>query len=810
MRLEDTPLAGLGSFTDTPGGFRVDAFHLDERWPYIFANPRMLLRVDERGPDYAQIDPPSGAVLFRRERFQDYPSLLVWISVDGGEPFCCFGRPGPEPEQFCCEYSPEEALYTVVRDGVRVETGLFVPEGESAIVMTVRLAVAGDRPRQVRIVPVMRPHFAAAALDPWDVPSLYQSIRQVSREPLTFEMELRSPAGIPEERQKAWALCDLASPDAVELDYAAFIGRGSFERADFVLGGAGGHRDSVNGRQGVIALSKRLTLQAGAPLRFTFAVGQAPAEELARYLNPEERQQKQRLTREKWAGFLNMRAISTRNPAFDRYVNEYLPLQLGWVRLLDRGWPTGMRGTRDCAQDTTALIPLEAAAVRKTLLEILGIQRSDGWFPRQYSTTGRAGKHDLREYVDGGVWVWELLHDYLCWTKDYDLLSECAPWLDSDEEDLVIEHALAICDYYLNPENLGEHGLCLIRGGDWNDSINRAGLEGRGESVMVSCQALLMLRQASHLFGFLQRERPGLDVPDDLPEELSRLGEELKAAILRFALNGEGYLNGVYTDDAEWVFSPEDPDGAARVNVPVNAFGIISGALQGEHLQTALGRLKALKQQDGWPLFFPPIGDPPIRKLGRIGQGDLSPGLGENGAMYNHGCHGFFARAAAAAGDGGLACEILRYMLPYDQRCHPVERAKTAPYGVVNHWKTAPGEEGRGGAVFLSGSISTALRGAYGGLFGITGCPEGLAIDPALPPEWPSAKVRFRYLGAEVEVTFEQTSEGPATVLVNGQEAAVWLPDPVLGRVRAVIPDACFAGGGTVSINYVTADASGA
>ncbi len=90
----------------------------------------------------------------------------------------------------------------------------------------------------------------------------------------------------------------------------------------------------------------------------------------------------------------------------------------------------------------------------------------------------------------------------------------------------------------------------------------------------------------------------------------------------------------------------------------------------------------------------------------------------------------------------------------------------------------------------------------YGGLFGITGCPEGLAIDPALPPEWLCAKVRFRYLGAEVEVTFEKTSEGPTTVLVNGQEAAVWLPDPVRGHTRAVIPDECFTAARKVSIQY--------
>lgn len=810
MRLQDIDLHGLGSFTDSPGGFRIDAFQLEERWPYIFANTRMLLRVDERGPDYAQLDPPSGTVLFRRERFQEYPSLLVWISVEGGEPFCCFGRPGPEPEEFSCEYAPDAVTYLVARDGVRVETGLFVPGGSAAIVMTVRVAVVGDKPRQVQVTAVVRPHFAAAALEPWDVPSLYQSIRQIARAPLTFEMELRSPAGIPEERQRMWALCDLASTDAVELDYAEFIGRGSFERPDFVLGEARSHRESINGRQGVIALSRRVTVEAGAPLSFTFAAGQGAPKELARYLDPEERQAAQRLTCKKWAGFLCTRAISTPDPAFDRYVNEYLPLQLGWVRLLDRGWPTGMRGTRDCAQDTTALIPLDAAAAKKTLLEIFTVQRSDGWFPRQFSVRGRSGKHDLREYVDGGVWVWELLYDYLCWTKDFALLAYRTAWLDSDEEETILEHALAICDYYLSPHNLGDHGLCLIRGGDWNDSVNRAGLEGRGESVMVSCQSLMMLRQASHLLGFLRREHPGYDFPADLPEELSRLGDELKSAILRFALNGEGYLNGVYTDNAEWVFSPDDPDGAARVNVPVNAFGIISGALQGEHLQTALERLKGLKQQDGWPLFHPPIGDPPIRKLGRIGPGDLSPGLGENGAIYNHGCHGFFARAAAAAGDGDLAFEILRYMLPYDQACHPVERAKTAPYGVVNHWKTAAGEEGRGGAVFLSGSISTALRAVYGGLFGITGCPEGIAIDPALPPAWPSAKVRFWYREAEVEITFEQASKGPAAVLVNGQDAAVWIPDPVLVLTRAVIPDACFAEGGRVSIKYLTGEAPGA
>jgi cellobiose phosphorylase len=334
-----------------------------------------------------------------------------------------------------------------------------------------------------------------------------------------------------------------------------------------------------------------------------------------------------------------------------------------------------MRGTRDSAQDANALPPLAPGACRETLLNIFSTQRSDGWFLRQYSTQGRHGRHDTRSYVDGGVWVWEFLYDYLCWTKDFKLLEAKVPYLDDDTEAPILEHAERLLSYYTRPENLGEHGLTLIRGGDWNDALNAAGLLGRGESVMVSCQAVLALAQASTLMDFLGRDGAAL----------LQQGREMKSNILKHALNEEGYLNGVFTDRGEWVFSPHDPDGRRRVSVPVNAFGIISGVLQGNDARRALDVLQSMKGRDGWPLFHPAISDPPIEKLGRLGHGDLAPGLCENAAVYNHGSHGFLGRAAAAAGDGGMLLETLRYMLPYDQARHPVERTCTAPYGVVNY-----------------------------------------------------------------------------------------------------------------------------
>ena len=832
VRLTDIDLAGLGAFTESECSFRVSRYNLEEPWSYIYVTRKILLRLDQRGVDCVQLEPPGGTVLIRRERFQKTPSLLVWIRTGGGRAFANFWGPTvglwqypelgrefhaeiphcarddrnvrQEPEEFSCEYTPAGAIYSVKYDSILCETELFVPPDEAVVVMTCRVTNTDARARRMEAVPTVRPHLAAASLAPWDVPALYQTVAYSNEIGPLFSMELRSPSGLPEERRYAFAIFDIERPDAAEVDYARYIGRGTFENPEGVPGipcgesfkyGEETAANSCRGVPGIIALCKRIALAPGESFDLAMVLGSARSErpgakptlgEIAsyrRFFDLETREASKKAYAESVRDLVRKRSISTPDPAFSRYVNEWLPLQLNWVHVLDRGWPTGMRGVRDSAQDGTALIALDPAASGERIIELFSIQRSDGWFPRQYSVRGRHGQHDLRRYVDGGVWVWELLFDYLRRTKDLGILERTLPYLDSDCEESVLDHALRLIDYYLADSNLGEHGLCLIREGDWNDSINRAGLEGRGESVMVSCQVVLVLRQAAYLLGRL----PG---QSERASDFSARADALTSSILRHALNTEGYLNGVFTDNGEWVFSPADPDGRRRVSVPANAWGIISGVLKGEAADRALDVLVGLKQRDGWPLFHPPIGDPPIRKLGRIGQGDLLPGLGENGTPYNHGSHGFLGRAAACAGRGDLLLEVLRYMLPYDQRRHPVERAKTAPYAVVNHWKAAPGLEGRGGDAFLTGSISTALRNVYDGLFGIKPLLDCLAFDPCLPSEWDRCLVKCTYRGRRLEIAY---AKGEPRVDVDGRVVSEKTTD-WLGKTLPAVPDAALDG----------------
>lgn len=52
--------------------------------------------------------------------------------------------------------------------------------------------------------------------------------------------------------------------------------------------------------------------------------------------------------------------------------------------------------------------------------------------------------------------------------------------LESDQVATLYDHCVRAIDHALR---FGEHGLPLMGNGDWNDSMNRVGSEGKGESV---------------------------------------------------------------------------------------------------------------------------------------------------------------------------------------------------------------------------------------------------------------------------------------------------------------------------------------
>lgn len=125
----------------------------------------------------------------------------------------------------------------------------------------------------------------------------------------------------------------------------------------------------------------------------------------------------------KYNELFSVRTVKTGNADFDKFVNGFLPLEMYWVSSLDRGWPTGMRGVRDAANDFEGMLCYDKEMCKGVIENIFSKQRSDGWYPRQVPF-GSGTKFDLREFVDSACFFTEYVYDYLAYTGDYSILEK--------------------------------------------------------------------------------------------------------------------------------------------------------------------------------------------------------------------------------------------------------------------------------------------------------------------------------------------------------------------------------------------------
>ncbi len=729
-----------GRFIEDTAGYEINTLDLPTSWEYIFENRDILLKVDQFGPIYAQAHPPGDIMLFQRAQHQRFSSWSVPIVLEDGAQITNFFGPnrlpaGTQPEQVKIVYRPECAVYAFTYGGLEIETELFIPNRGAVIVYKFRIRNRKASQTTVRLCPQLIPYLNDAVMAPWDKYEWYLDTSCRKGERICFETKLLNANACGGKRRSAFLMADMAQLRAHEISLEKYVGRGDamLPEQNYT------NTQRLYAYPPVYALSYEWKLGPGEERELTQVLVLGD-EALGNAFFDADLYRKEKEERKKTFEKLFQRnKIKTGDKEFDYYANYWIPLQMSWVASLDRGWPTGMRGARDSAQDYTALLYLDTAESRDIILTMLECQRSDGWFPRQYSAKGRYGRHDLREYVDGGAFFVEFVWKYLAHTADYGLLEEKVPWLDKEEKNSVLEHLVCAVEYYIKEENLGEHGLCKLREGDWLDSVNRAGLEGRGESVTVSEQMVMGLTYLADILRKTGRE-------EDAPRYLA-FSKQLKEAINENAWNGHGFYNGMYNDNGKWIFSDQDPDGQERIYGVSNYYAVISGVAEEEKYEDILKAADQLKCDKGYRLFYPCLGETPMEKVGRVASGDTPPFMVENGNVYNHGSQGFLARALSVMGEGDRLFDVLKWIMPYDTKRHPTEKTFTPPYAIVNCYQQLPGFEHRGLMCFLTGSVAMAMRGVYEWLAGVQPCLDGLELSPCVPAAMTSLEVTFEYLG---------------------------------------------------------------
>jgi cyclic beta-1,2-glucan synthetase len=550
------------------------------------------------------------------------------------------------------------------------------------------------------------------------------------------------------------------------------------------------------------ALQVSVTIEPGETKEIVMLLGAAEGEEsvrelIAKYRAPGDAKTAIQTNVDSWTSRLRTISVRTPEPTFDLMLNRWSLYQALSCRMWARSalyQSSGAFGFRDQLQDVMAFVYADAEVARDHIIRAASRQFVEGdvqhwWHPQ-------SGRGVRTRFSDDLVWLPYVIDHYVNIACDLGIFDVEVPYitmreLNPDEHEVydlpkVSTETGSIYDHCLRAlrkaSTKGQHGLPLIGSGDWNDGMNRVGIEGKGESVWLAWFLIATLRKfAAHA------DRRGDAVVRD---EMLAKADEYAEAVERSAWDGEWYRRA-YFDDGSPLGSRTSDE--CKIDAIAQSWSVISGAGRPDRARQAMQSLNKYLVRDDARLIMlltPPF-DKTTHDPGYI-QGYL-PGVRENGAQYTHAAL-WSVLATALSGDGDRAFELFQMLNPITHSDSPegVDVYKVEPYVVAADVYTAKGHLGRGGWTWYTGSASWMYRIALEAILGFHQRGEKLYIEPCIPKTWNQFSIDYRFRSTTYRILVENpegVERGLVELSVDGQsrDGAIDLVDDGKEHVVSVL-----------------------
>lgn len=382
-------------------------------------------------------------------------------------------------------------------------------------------------------------------------------------------------------------------------------------------------------------------------------------------------------------------------------------------------------------------------------------------------------------HSDTPLWFPLACCQYIKETGDYSILAEILPYQDAGDA-TVLQHLMGNIDYVVN--ECTPRGLPKFGPGDWNDTLDYLGREGKGESVWVALFLAYTIKETIELLKNAESQDSKSEI-SNLKSEIEKYESQYKKlsdTINSLCWDGKWYLRGT-NDWGESIGSHKCEEGKIFSNS--QSWAVMSGVAQGHGQgERATQCMDSVKEHLDTPKG-PKILHPAYTKVNpRIGLATRCvPGKKENGAVFNHPVT-WTILAECLLGRGDQAYEYYRKALPpalqhstkqnsqfdiSDEDLYEIE-----PY-VYAEYVTSPDHPTMGQAShsWLTGTAAWMLHDGLSFILGVRAEYNGLRIDPCIPKHWNEFSFTRIFRGVTYHIHVQNpnhVNRGVKCVKVNG------------------------------------------
>ncbi len=475
--------------------------------------------------------------------------------------------------------------------------------------------------------------------------------------------------------------------------------------------------------RGIFALRYEVDLEPGEAFSLGWIMGPARSPDHAREMRdrypPESAFEKS--LREQ-AAFRSSQQIPLRvslpDVSYAHYINHWSPDRSIRIGRTLRFNPSPQ--ARNAIQDTMTLSLFDPDAARKNFLAIWKHQDPDGFMPHGLPMVPDAEVMPITliPHKDTNAWGPLALDLYLRETGDRSILDEPVPYKHGSKAALR-EHIERGLEWLLNDRTA--RGLSRIGQGDWNDPLNMAGPEGKGESVWLTQALAVSLQTWADLLGRL----------GESGTFWSEAAEECRNAVREHCWDGSWFLRA-FSDDGTLIGSHKNAEGALFLNA--QSWALMAGIPDAAQTKAII---ESVNKHLGTSIA-PAVLGPPYRGMRKhVGKLTLkTPGTGENGSIYAHAAL-FWSFALYKAGHADAAWPILRNLVPGTE-ANPVERAGQVPLYIPNFYRGPAFKDvfGMSSHSPNTGSAAWVYMTFIEEVIGLKGGCDHLLVQPKLPSDW--------------------------------------------------------------------------